>query len=318
MIRVERILFPTDFSKCSRAALGHALFLAKELDAELHMLHAVILHQDDPSNPALHFPDKTEFLHGLFEVADNELSELATHAEPHALDVAMERRNGYSAAEVILEYADEIKADLIVMGTHGHRGPARLFLGSVAAELVRVAPCPVLTIREGEEAGDARAFENILAPVDFSDHSEEAVKIAKALAARFGAKLQLLHVINSQTLPAVYGAATVLEVTERMNSRSLAALRELGEASGMPDVPVEATVLAGPPDLEIANFASEHECDLIVLPTHGRTGLGRLLLGSTAERTVRTAPCPVLVTRPFGTSLLTEPEEQREEAIPVS
>ena len=80
---------------------------------------------------------------------------------------------GYSAGEVILRYTDEHDIDLVVMGTHGRRGPARLFLGSVAEEVVRHAPCPVLTLREEKAPQAIEAVEKILVPVDFFDASEE-------------------------------------------------------------------------------------------------------------------------------------------------
>jgi len=294
---VQRILFPTDFSDCAEQALNHALFLAEDFGAELHMLHAVVLHQEDPANPDLRFTSDLELLDRLSQVAQSRLAELAGRSPAHVKVRQIERR-GLSASVVILEYADEVEADLIVMGTHGHRGAARFFLGSVAEQVVRHAPCPVLTLRAVEEPRSLEAVESILVPVDFSDHSHEAVAQAADLARRWKASIELVHVLEIPPLPAFYGPVPDVGSARRLLEISNEELATLG-ASLIPEgVDWSATTLEGAAATEITRRARESGADLVVIPSHGRSGLDRLLMGSTTERVLRMAECPVLTLRP--------------------
>ncbi len=139
----------------------------------------------------------------------------------------------------------------------------------------------------------------ILAPTDFSEYSKEAVAYAFELAQKFGAKLLLLHVIEMPAYP-VEGfvppsiGSTLIEDLERQAWADLAQV--LPEAQ-TDKVAVTRQVVVGIPYRKIVDVAAAEKADLIVMATHGRTGLGHLLIGSVAERVVRTAPCPVLTIR---------------------
>jgi universal stress protein A len=140
----------------------------------------------------------------------------------------------------------------------------------------------------------------ILAPTDFSKFSKQGIQCAYELAQTFGAKLLLLHVIELQAypveifLPSAEGT-TLLDDLERQARLDLDQL--LPKAR---DVKVEVTCQAvvGTPYHKIVEVAAAERVDLIVMATHGRTGLSHLFVGSVAERVVRTAPCPVLTIRP--------------------
>jgi nucleotide-binding universal stress UspA family protein len=140
---------------------------------------------------------------------------------------------------------------------------------------------------------------HILAPTDFSDHSKKALDYASGLAEKFGAKLSLLHVVEIPPYP-VEGyappslAAQFLEDLERQASEDLA--RWLPEGAAQ-NVEVTRTVVVGSPYRKILETAEAEGVDLIVMATTGRTGLGRLVMGSVAERVVRHAACPVLTIR---------------------
>lgn len=144
----------------------------------------------------------------------------------------------------------------------------------------------------------------ILAPTDFSEFSKHSVESAHALAKIFGAKLVLLHVVELPPYP-IEGlgpspaGATFLEDLERQANLDLA--RVLPET---PDSQVEVMrqVAVGTPPRKIVEVAEAEKADLIVMATHGRTGLSHLMMGSVAERVVRTAPCPVLTIRPTATT----------------
>lgn len=143
-------------------------------------------------------------------------------------------------------------------------------------------------------------FRHILAPTDFSEYSKKAVASALELAKKFGAKLSILHVVELPPYP-VEGyvppslTPTFLEDLERQASQELAQVVPEAESAG---VEVARLVAVGSPYRKIIDMAEAEQVDLIVMATAGRTGFSRLVIGSIAERVVRTASCPVLTTRP--------------------
>jgi nucleotide-binding universal stress UspA family protein len=147
----------------------------------------------------------------------------------------------------------------------------------------------------------------ILHPTDFSDHSEYAFRLACALARDYGARLIALHVM---VLPAVvYGEGMVIPDTEQYQEELRARLERLKGLGG--HVRVETRLVEGDPVTEILRLSQEAGTDLIIMGTHGRTGLGRLLMGSVAEQVVRQAACPVL------TMKMPYPEAVPEPATPL-
>jgi universal stress protein A len=140
---------------------------------------------------------------------------------------------------------------------------------------------------------------HILAPTDFSDYSKQALRDAFELAQVFGAKLSLLHVLEpspylGEFTPPTMGGELLGDL-ERQASAELA--RVLPEAQ-QTTIAVTRAVVMGSPSLKIVETAEAEHVDLIMMATHGRTGLSHLFIGSVAERVLRTAPCPVLTLRP--------------------
>lgn len=302
-MKVDRILFATDFSESADAALGRALFLAERLEAQLHLLHAVVLHEHDPNNPAEKFPATEEIFRKLFEIADSKMAGLLKQRGREVLAIEEVTRRGISASEVILSYADEVDADLIVMGTHGRRGPARLLMGSVAAAVTRHASCPVLTVRADARSVRDENVQTILVPVDFSETSKLAIRYAEQLGHLYHAGLELLHVAEEIPYPYFYLPAESNVLLDRMN-RAREALAKLAADSLSGDIHHTMSVRSGRAATEILDHARERDSGLLVIGTHGLSGLERLLLGSTAEQVIREACCPVFVVKPRGKAIL--------------
>ena len=133
--------------------------------------------------------------------------------------------------------------------------------------------------------------QHILVPVDFSQDSEEAVGCAIGLAQQFQARLTLLHAIYVPEAAEV-NLAAYLDKIQSESDQLMAACRKRVEDAG---VTVDSLVVRGVPSHRITETAQEQQADLIVMGTHGRTGLRHMLIGSVAERVVRHASCPVMV-----------------------
>ncbi len=309
MLAVRKILYPTDFSDCARAALDHALFLAERHRCELHMLHAVVLHDHDPESPSHRFPQPAQIFEHLFRIADSELAQLAGDHGASDFRLVQARRRGFSVAEVVLDYAGEHDVDLVVMGTHGRRGPSRLLLGSVAERVVRRSRCPVLTLRERSEPPPLEAIQRLLVPVDFSDASRLALRHAGELATTYDAVLDLLHVVEEPPHPHFYtpiGGLKAADHQRELERRTRLELQSWLEHESVAPHQARCHVAVGRPASRIVEFAAQHGSDLLVLSTHGLSALERLLMGSTAEEVVRTAPCPVFTVKPLGKSLVAD------------
>jgi nucleotide-binding universal stress UspA family protein len=307
MIALKRILFPTDFSASADRAFLHALYLAEQHRAELHMLHANLLHAYDPHNPKYKFPAMDEAMQKQLEDAITE--HMRAKIQEHDIgniELTQVQERGLAAPLVILDYAAEKSIDLIVMGTHGRRGVGHFVLGSVAEEVVRMAPCPVLTVRAEKDPRPRKDIKNILAPVDYSEHSRDALVYAKEIAKLYDARLQLLHVIDLPVSPAFYvGISSSLAGSNPdIGKQARLELERVLKETGGPDVDADFHVAEGNAGIEIAKFADEHKSDLIVIATHGLTGVKHFLIGSTAERVVRHASCPVFTVKTPGKSLL--------------
>ena len=145
------------------------------------------------------------------------------------------------------------------------------------------------------------AITRILVPVDFSAHSEQAFAYAAMLARRFGASLELLHVVEDPFVSGAWGSdgfdPYIPDLIDRQVADARRRLREMKEIRAADGDAVEPVVLIGTPAKTIVDHAAAGTFDLIVMGTHGRKGLAHALMGSVAERVVRTAPCPVVTVR---------------------
>jgi nucleotide-binding universal stress UspA family protein len=205
-----------------------------------------------------------------------------------------------AAAPAIVRYSREYHIDLIVMGTHGREGLSRKLMGSVSEEVVRLAPCTVFTVREQiafKPLGEH--LESITVPVDFSDHARAALHYAKALARSFGARLDVVHVIEEHLHPAFYntGVFSIYDIEPDIERKVLDELKKLVNDVGGPSPETQFIVRYGHPVQEILDWLEAQKSDLLVIATHGLSGLDRAVLGSVTGRVVRQAPCPVITVK---------------------
>jgi nucleotide-binding universal stress UspA family protein len=211
---------------------------------------------------------------------------------------------GHPAAQ-ILNAADVLSSDFIVIGTHGRSGFERMILGSVTEKVVRRAKCPVLTV-PGPEAGASTApaalFKRIVCAVDFSDCSIRGLNYALSLAQQADAELTVVHVIEMPSddplgVPAFIGDKTLEQyVTEATQERRQRLERLIPDAARAA-CSIQTLIATGKPYREILRLAAEQTSDLIVIGLHGRGPVDLLFFGSTAQQVIRAAGCPVLTLR---------------------
>ncbi|MBI1806717.1 MAG: universal stress protein [Ignavibacteria bacterium] len=146
-------------------------------------------------------------------------------------------------------------------------------------------------------------LQRILVPIDFSQYSKNALQYAISMAKQFTAELILIYVVEPTVYPAdfSFGQVALPTIENELRERGKEELEELIKTHIASALPARAMVRDGKPFLEIINAAAEENVDLIVIATHGHTGVEHLLFGGTAEKVVRKAPCPVLVVRATNT-----------------
>ena len=295
-VRWRRVLVPLDFSECSLRAFHYGFALADCFGSELALVHVV----PPPMLPEWGYAHLARRDARLKLAGRKHLEEFVRAQGPTAARVKHLFVRAGEPHFQIPEAARAYDADLVVIATHGESLVPHCLLGNTAEQVVRRAPCPVWVV-PGVTAADADQpallpLRRILVATDFSTESRKAVRYGTALAREFGSTLHLVHVVPTLLPADVTHLTTVWQEFELRNAarRELAKLRQ---TELPPELEVVTTVLDGNPFHEISKEALRVCAGLIVVSTHGHTGLRYLLLGSTAQRVVEHAAVPVLVVR---------------------
>jgi nucleotide-binding universal stress UspA family protein len=289
MITIKKILCPVDFFPASEAAVEYAAALASNYEAELHLLHVVATIVPTSFEVAIPPADITQLAE---EGSRRELKKLETAVRDTGVQVHAELRSGDVFDEI--KRAIEIeKPDLIVMGTHGRRGVERWFMGSTTEKLLRHSPVPLVTIRESGEKFVQTRFQRILVTTDFSEGTLDALNYAFSVAQENESKLTLLHVLHDASADSFgkYREAVVTGVRKQLDDLVPAEARNWCD--------IVSRVDSGVPYRIILQALEDEKIDLLVMNIHGKGMLDRALLGSTAERVVRAASCPVMMIPPL-------------------
>jgi len=300
MVTFKHVLCPIDFSEASKRALAYAVALAEWRQARLAVMHvaptfeptlAPAVRYDEPGEVV--FPvQREDVLDALHRAAK------AAGASPSSVEAVAEAG---SPVPMILDRAISWPADLVVIGTHGRSGFDRALLGSVAERVMHKAPCPVLTVPPAAHAAPAAAavaIKRILCAVDFSPSSLVALGFALDMGRQTSAAVTVLHVVDWPTEgePLAHAQAAAPEMLAYLLADGRTRLQAAIPAEGS-HVQVAQVVVAGRATREILRQSAEHDSDMILMGAQGRDGVGLALLGSTTERVVRDAACPVLTVR---------------------
>jgi nucleotide-binding universal stress UspA family protein len=282
MIRITRILVPVDFSEASKKAVNYGLSLAIEFDAQLLLANIAPFDQD------------------LYEKAKVQLFELLPNDVWDRIDFETIVKCG-DVCDEILGIVNDRQVDLVVMGSHGRRYFERMLLGSVTERMLRKLPVPVLTVSHLDPAHIINKpgiipLKRILYASDLGDDSDAGLQFAIRLARGLDAQLTVAHVIDPMGTGFLSEQAVgyMPEVAARIRKEAGEYLNRVVTLQSDGSVPISTVLGEGTPYAAINDIAMESKADLIVINLHGKGAIERALLGSTAERVIRTASVPVL------------------------
>lgn len=294
-VQFKKILCATDFSDFSNHTVNYGVALAKEFGSKLIICHVI-----DLSSVAIYGEFQLDPIGQQNRIIDDAKEQLEKLTGDQPVDWEPMITVGKPADE-ILRAVEEEKIDLVISATRGRSGLKRLILGSVTERLMLTLPCPLLVLRSpGHEfissADHAIKLKKILVGCDFSPDSDQAFNHALSLAQEFEAELHLANVIET---PA---QATLLKSESSAVEVIQEDFRDLIRQKLKDMVPEEARnwctpqtgILEGQPYEELARYAESNDIDMIVMGIRGHSLMKTLFLGSTTDRVVRRAPCPVL------------------------
>lgn len=293
---VRRILCSIDFEPCSERAYDYAWVAAERYRAELVLFHAIDP-GEEPLDPHLAWAPGNvlcERHKAYVHEVEARLRELGKTRWGNGVCLSATAQYG-PARDRILGYAREAGIDLLVMGTHGRRGLARLMRGSVAETVLRRAPCPVLIVQASSRDFGASKGADLAVPVrrilcgtDLSATGEISFQHALSVAEEQGADLTLVHVIEPHGGVEV-ARHRVADAQQRLDRHFFIA--------GSRKCRLETEVRVGRASEQLARMAEERNFDLMVLGARRRSALESAAFGSTTEQVVRRGPCPVLAVR---------------------
>jgi len=302
MIEIRRVVCPVDFSDFSRRALDYAIAVANWYGSRLSVLyvyHVPPVGTALSSLPVAPAAETVMLSPGDREQLRQQLRAFTPTDAVKNVPVEFLVAEGDVPTEILGEAQ---RADMLVLGTHGRSGFEHLVLGSVAEKVVRKAHCPVMTIpRAAPDATTAvpALFHHIVAGVDFSDASLQALKYALSLAEEADAHLTVLRVVEVPRELAEWAAESEegKGYVERWTASALPRLHGLVPDDARVYCHIEERIETGQAYREILRVAAEQSAGLIVIGAHGHGVLDRMFFGSTAQHVVRQAVCPVLTLR---------------------
>jgi nucleotide-binding universal stress UspA family protein len=294
-MQFKRIVCATDFSDFSNRTVNYGIKLAKEFGSKIYVCHVI-----DLSSVAIYGEfqlDPVGLQNRVMKDASEQLEELIgkQHKEWEPLITV-----GHAADE-ISRIVEEKDIDLVVAATRGRSGLKRLILGSVTERLMRTLTCPLLVVHSpGKEFispdDQELKIENILVGCDFSPDAGLAFEYGLSLAQEFQSELHLAHVIEASIYQELHKTETPIEeeLQQEIHNRLLQKLQDMVPEEARNWCTPQTSLLDGHPYEELVKYAEQHNIGIIVLGTRGHGLVKSLFVGSTTDRVVRRAPCPVL------------------------
>src|SRR3990170_106085 len=289
IINTNRLLLATDGSLFSEGAIREAIRLAKRCSSKLAAISVI---ETNPEYETI----APQLLEKAERPARGHLESVKAQAKKEGVEITTSILEGEDSYNFISDEAVKNKTTMIIMGRRGKTGLKRLVIGTPPARVLGHAPCNVLVVPRAAQVG----FRNILVATDGSRYAAAAASEAIGIAKKNKSKLIVLAVVPSESMQP-------MDIVHSQMSRDVIAEKELSVAENSAKtvkavaqkegVAVEAFIMGGRPADAIVQTAKEKNVDVIMLGSHGKTGIDKLLMGSVAERVIVLAACAVLVVK---------------------
>ncbi|WP_178916075.1 universal stress protein [Natronomonas gomsonensis] len=281
----EDILLPFDGSDGATEALHHAAEIAHWADATIHVLFVADTRRDSVTVV------ETQVVDALVQEGEDIVEEAEKTLDTLGVDYDSDVVQGHPAPTIV-EYAERYEYDVIVMPTHGREGVSRYLIGSVTEKVVRLSSVPVLTARMQPDEQLVFPYETILLLTDGSAGAAYAAEHGLSLAAALDATVHVLSVVDDN--PLGLDVRSTISGREREQAATDAVDNIVSEAETRGVSNTVRHVEHGSPIEVILETIDSNDIHAVVMGTTGRRGSDRILLGSIAEKTVRSAPVPVI------------------------
>jgi len=301
-MKINNILWATDGSEEANYALKYAKYFAELNRASIIGLHVI------PMPVELLF----ESMRDLGEEYENWRLNVEKDISSMFAKVQKElAKSGIKFEGVILkgspngkirEYTKKSKADLVIVGKHGHGFIDNMVAGSETLKVLKKSIVPVLAVK-GTNKKRKINIKNILVPIDFTEYNESALVYALDLAQLIGADIRVIYALSlnmyAQNIPSGALEIVINNSEEHLKKQVQDIKKKYGKPSRIKDINIETEVIHGlNPSLSITNYARSNKSDLIIIHTHGKTGVKKFLLGSVTEKVVNWSECSVLALNP--------------------
>lgn len=282
MLDIKRILIPTDFSDTANLALDHAVNLARLVDAQITLMHVVSTFAFRVNLPEIDLDESQN--RKLSGAVGNKLSQIAEGiTTEHGIKVNTLVTSGRIREEVV-RLADEIDADIIIIGTHGVSGLKEFFMGSNAFRIVSEAACPVLSVQKSDKE---LGFKNIVVPIDNSFHSREKLGISVRMAKTFNSKLFIC------------GLRSYDHNDEDLNAKFRMKMKQVEDYLQEKEVEfTTSTIFCSNIAKATMDYAAEVDGDLIIIMNEQEINSTGFFMGPYAQQVVNHSTIPVLSIRP--------------------
>ncbi|MCH8014300.1 MAG: universal stress protein [Candidatus Dadabacteria bacterium] len=302
-MKIKKIIWATDGSKESERALDYAKYIAGKSGAEIVGVHVVPMPIQSLFNNLS--DSKAEIRKWRLRIENNaakKFDEVKEELQKTGIKFDGVILKGVPS-DRIKEFAKRRKADLIVMGKHGHGFFESMIAGSETIRVLKSSHVPVLAVK-GKNNTNKAEFKNILVPIDLSEKSDTALTYALNIAQLTGAKITVIFVLRldmyAQDIPAS-ALEIAIEQSEKLLNKRAAQIKQKFERrkGASKNIKMNTKMIHGMSEaVTISQYAAKNNTDLIVIHTHGRTGISRFLLGSVTERVISSAQCSVIAMRP--------------------
>jgi nucleotide-binding universal stress UspA family protein len=281
----EDILIPFDGSEGAAEVLHHASEIAHWADATIHLLYVADTNRD--SVTVVEGQTVDVLVREGEDIIEEAAQTLDTLGVPYETDVVQG-----NPAPTIVEYAERYDQDLVVMPTHGREGVSRYLIGSVSEKVVRLSSAPVLTVRMQPDETLEFPYENILIPTDGSPAATHAAGHTVEFAASLDATVHVLSVVDDSALGPDVRSVIAGEESEQAATEAVETVVSEANTYGVTDT-IPHIEHCDPAEV-IIDCIEANDIHAVGMGTIGRRGTDRILLGSVAEKTVRSAPVPVM------------------------